>query len=138
MAHQFLDRPHRGSSHHTECRIVDPATGADARRDEPGEVWVRGPQVMKGYLNNLEATSATVDAHGWLRTGDIGTVDEDGFLEVTDRLKELIKVKGYQVAPPNWRVCFSGIRRLPTSRSSASSTETPANGPRRSSSPANP
>ena len=54
---------------------------------------------MKGYLNNLEATAATVDADGWLHTGDIGTVDEDGFLEAIDRLKELIKVKGYQVAP---------------------------------------
>jgi acyl-CoA synthetase (AMP-forming)/AMP-acid ligase II len=64
-----------------------------------GEVWARGPQVMKGYLNNPEATAATVDADGWLHTGDIGFVDEDGFLEVTDRLKELIKVKGFQVAP---------------------------------------
>ena len=76
----------------TECRIVDPATGRDARRDQPGEVWVRGPQVMKGYLNNRDATAATFDADGWLHTGDIGTVDDDGFLEVTDRLKELIKV----------------------------------------------
>jgi acyl-CoA synthetase (AMP-forming)/AMP-acid ligase II len=83
----------------TECRIVDPPTGTDAGPGEAGEVWVRGPQVMKGYLNNLEATAATVDADGWLHTGDIGVVDEDGFLEVTDRLKELIKVKGYQVAP---------------------------------------
>ena len=83
----------------TECRIVDPATGTDAGPGEPGEVWARGPQVMKGYLNNLEATAATIDGDGWLHTGDIGIVDEDGFLEVTDRLKELIKVKGYQVAP---------------------------------------
>jgi len=62
-------------------------------------VWVRGPQVMKGYLNNPEATAVTVDADAWLHTGDIGVVDGDGYLEVTDRLKELIKVKGYQVAP---------------------------------------
>jgi acyl-CoA synthetase (AMP-forming)/AMP-acid ligase II len=83
----------------TECRIVDPLTRIDADPGVPGEVWVRGPQVMKGYLNNREATAATVDDDGWLHTGDIGIVDEDGFLEVTDRLKELIKVKGYQVAP---------------------------------------
>jgi acyl-CoA synthetase (AMP-forming)/AMP-acid ligase II len=83
----------------TECRIVDPATGCDVGAGEVGEVWARGPQVMKGYLNNPDATAATVDADGWLHTGDIGFVDEDGFLEVTDRLKELIKVKGFQVAP---------------------------------------
>jgi acyl-CoA synthetase (AMP-forming)/AMP-acid ligase II len=83
----------------TECRIVDPSTGRDVGAGEVGEVWARGPQVMKGYLNNPDATAATVDADGWLHTGDIGFVDEDGFLEVTDRLKELIKVKGFQVAP---------------------------------------
>ena len=54
---------------------------------------------MKGYLNNPEATARTVDADGWLRTGDIGIVDEDGYLEIVDRLKELIKVNGFQVAP---------------------------------------
>ena len=83
----------------TECRMVDPATGADVGPGVPGEVWVRGPQVMKGYLNNPTATAATVDADGWLHTGDIGVIDDDGYLEVTDRLKELIKVKGYQVPP---------------------------------------
>jgi acyl-CoA synthetase (AMP-forming)/AMP-acid ligase II len=83
----------------TEGRIVDPATGADLGAGEPGEVWVRGPQVMKGYLNNPEATASTVDQEGWLRTGDIGIVDADGYLTIVDRLKELIKVKGYQVAP---------------------------------------
>jgi acyl-CoA synthetase (AMP-forming)/AMP-acid ligase II len=83
----------------TECRIVDPASGDDVGVGVAGEIWVRGPQVMKGYLNNPEATAVTVDADGWLHTGDIGIVDEDGFLQVTDRLKELIKVKGYQVAP---------------------------------------
>jgi acyl-CoA synthetase (AMP-forming)/AMP-acid ligase II len=83
----------------TEGRTVDPETGRDLGVGEAGEVWVRGPQVMKGYLNNAEATAKTVDADGWLRTGDIGVVDADGYLEIVDRLKELIKVKGFQVAP---------------------------------------
>ena len=83
----------------TEGRMVDPQTGLDVAVGEAGEVWVRGPQVMKGYLNNPEATAKTVDADGWLHTGDIGVVDEDGYLEIVDRLKELIKVKGFQVAP---------------------------------------
>jgi acyl-CoA synthetase (AMP-forming)/AMP-acid ligase II len=83
----------------TECRIVCPETGRDLGANDTGEVWVRGPQVMKGYLNNPEATARTVDADGWLHTGDIGVVDDDGYLLVVDRLKELIKVKGFQVAP---------------------------------------
>ncbi len=83
----------------TELRIVDPATGDDLGEGKAGEVWIRGPQVMKGYLNNPEATAITVDAAGWLHTGDIGIVDAEGYLEVVDRLKELIKVKAFQVAP---------------------------------------
>lgn len=83
----------------TEHRIVDPATGEDLGPDADGELWVRGPQVMKGYLNNPEATAATLVGDGWLRTGDIGHVDAGGYLFVVDRLKELIKVKGFQVAP---------------------------------------
>jgi acyl-CoA synthetase (AMP-forming)/AMP-acid ligase II len=82
-----------------EMRIIDPASGADVPTGQPGEVWVRGPNVMRGYLNNPEATAATVDRDGWLHTGDIGSVDADGYLTVVDRLKELIKVKGLQVAP---------------------------------------
>ena len=82
-----------------EQRIVDPESGNDVPTGQPGEVWVRGPNVMKGYLNNPEATAKTVDADGWLHTGDIGIVDDDGYLTVIDRLKELIKVKGLQVAP---------------------------------------
>jgi 4-coumarate--CoA ligase len=83
----------------TECRIVDPLTGGDLGLGDEGELWIRGPQVMKGYLNNPEATAACLDAEGWLRTGDIALFDPDGYLFIRDRLKELIKVKGFQVAP---------------------------------------
>jgi acyl-CoA synthetase (AMP-forming)/AMP-acid ligase II len=83
----------------TEMMIVDPATGRALGPDEDGEVCVRGPQVMAGYLNNQQATAATIDKNGWLHTGDIGHVDEDGHLYIVDRLKELIKCKGFQVAP---------------------------------------
>jgi 4-coumarate--CoA ligase len=83
----------------TECRIVEPATGRDLDAGEEGELWVRGPQVMKGYLNNPEATAAALTGDGWLRSGDIAAYDGDGYLYIRDRLKELIKVKGFQVAP---------------------------------------
>ena len=83
----------------TEARIVDAITGVDAEPRAHGEIWVRGPQVMKGYLNQPEATAAMIDANGWLHTGDIGYADEDGCFFVIDRMKELIKFKGLQVAP---------------------------------------
>ena len=83
----------------TECRLVDPATGEDAAPGERGELWVRGPQVMKGYLNNAQATAETLDGEGWLHTGDVAIVDDEGRYTVVDRVKELIKYKGYQVAP---------------------------------------
>ena len=83
----------------TELRIVDPLTGEDLGIGEDGEIWVRGPQVMKGYLNNEQATAHTLDADGWLHTGDIGHVDPDDHVFVVDRLKELIKYKGFQVPP---------------------------------------
>jgi acyl-CoA synthetase (AMP-forming)/AMP-acid ligase II len=83
----------------TECRVVDPATGEDLGVGEDGEIWVRGPQVMVGYLANDEATAATIDEEGWLHTGDIGHVEDDGHWMIVDRLKELIKYKGFQVPP---------------------------------------
>ncbi len=82
----------------TECRLVDPATEEDVAAGGRGEIWIRGPQVMRGYLRNPDATAATL-VDGWLRTGDIGTVDADGWFTIVDRLKELIKYKGFQVAP---------------------------------------
>ncbi len=80
----------------TECRIV--VDGRDAGPGEAGELWVRGPQVMLGYHNRPEATAETL-VDGWLRTGDLAEVDAEGWVYIRDRLKELIKVKGFQVAP---------------------------------------
>ncbi len=82
----------------TECRLVNP-DGEDEGVDGEGELWVRGPQVMKGYLNNPEATAATIDADGWLHTGDVARIDADGHTYIVDRVKELIKYKGFQVPP---------------------------------------
>jgi acyl-CoA synthetase (AMP-forming)/AMP-acid ligase II len=83
----------------TEGRIVDPASGGELGAGEQGEICVRGPQIMKGYLGRPEATAAMIDAEGWLHTGDIGYADDDGDFFVVDRLKELIKYKGCPVAP---------------------------------------
>ena len=83
----------------TEAMIVDIETLAPLGPGHDGELWVRGPQVMRGYLNRPDATDITIVEGGWLRTGDIASVDEDGYFTIVDRLKELIKYKGYQVAP---------------------------------------
>ncbi|MCU1266338.1 MAG: 4-coumarate--CoA ligase family protein [Acidobacteria bacterium] len=83
----------------TECKIVDLETGEPRGTNKEGELCVRGPQVMKGYLNRPEATAHTIDADGWLHTGDVGYADEDGHFFIVDRAKELIKYKGFQVAP---------------------------------------
>lgn len=110
-----------------ELKIVDPETGASLARNHPGEICIRGHQIMKGtylllfvliyysnvrfvgyvlivvdhagYLNDPEATRTTIDKQGWLHTGDIGFIDDDEELFIVDRLKELIKYKGFQVAP---------------------------------------
>jgi acyl-CoA synthetase (AMP-forming)/AMP-acid ligase II len=95
IKHGSIGRPVAG----TECRVVNPATHIDAGPAEDGEIWIRGPQVMLGYLNCPEATRATIDSEGWLHTGDIGHADADGDFFIVDRLKELIKYKGMQVAP---------------------------------------
>ncbi len=83
----------------TEIRLVDPDTGEDKGVGEEGELWVRGPQVMKGYLNNDEATKITIDDDGWLHTGDVAVLDEHHHVSIVDRVKELIKYKGFQVPP---------------------------------------
>lgn len=83
----------------TEIRIVDPETGDDVAPGERGELWIRGPQVMIGYLNNPEATAETIDADGFLHTGDVAILDEYNHVSIVDRIKELIKYKGFQVPP---------------------------------------
>ena len=83
----------------TELMVVEPDTGRAVNAGECGELWVRGPQVMAGYLNQPAATAEMLGDGGWLRTGDLGLVDAEGHVVVLDRLKELIKVDGYQVAP---------------------------------------
>ncbi|KAF7083967.1 hypothetical protein CFC21_087682, partial [Triticum aestivum] len=80
-------------------KIVDPDTGASLGRNQPGEICIRGEQIMKGYLNDPESTKNTIDKDGWLHTGDIGLVDDDDEIFIVDRLKEIIKYKGFQVAP---------------------------------------
>lgn len=81
----------------TEARVVDPVTLQATTG--PGELWIRGPQVMRGYLGNPTATENAIVEGGWLRTGDAVRIDESGVVWVVDRLKEIIKYKGYQIAP---------------------------------------
>lgn len=85
-------------------KLVDPETGdeipvPDEGLSKTGELWFKGPNVMAGYLNNDEATRSTIDEDGWLHTGDLAQVDARGLVYIVDRLKELIKYKGYQVPP---------------------------------------
>ncbi|CAI9098528.1 OLC1v1035193C1 [Oldenlandia corymbosa var. corymbosa] len=82
-----------------EMKIVDPETNLSLPRNQKGEICIRGDQIMKGYLNDPEATKNTIDEDGWLHTGDIGYIDDDDEIFIVDRLKELIKYKGFQVAP---------------------------------------
>ncbi|GJN36791.1 hypothetical protein PR202_gb25687 [Eleusine coracana subsp. coracana] len=82
-----------------ELKIIDPDTGKSLGRNQSGEICIRGQQIMKGYLNNPEATKNTIDADGWLHTGDVGYVDDDDEIFIVDRLKEIIKYRGFQVAP---------------------------------------
>ncbi len=92
----------------TEARLVDPTTGHDAAPATEGELWIRGPQVMKGYLANEEATAEALDPDGWLHTGDIARIEDDGHTFIVDRLKELIKVKGFQVPPAELEALLTG------------------------------
>jgi len=84
----------------TELKIVDFSDGHEITEpNKEGEFLIRGPQIMKGYFNNVAATKNTIDEEGYLHTGDIGYIDADGYYYVVDRVKELIKYKGFQVPP---------------------------------------
>ena len=88
----------------TESKLVDPETLEEVPLpsegvSEVGELWVRGPQIMAGYLNKPEQTAEALPGDGWLRTGDLANADPEGNVHIVDRLKELIKYKGYQVPP---------------------------------------
>lgn len=82
----------------TEVRIVG-EDGTDQPRGKPGELWLKGPQIMKGYLNNADATAETIVEDGWLRTGDVAIVDDEGYLSIVDRMKDMVIVSGFNVFP---------------------------------------
>ncbi|ODT23093.1 AMP-binding protein [Microbacterium sp. SCN 69-37] len=96
------------------CKLVDTETGEeiteieDDGRTRPGELWVQGPNVMLGYLNKPAATAETLDADGFLHTGDIAVYHDGGYFSIVDRVKELIKYKGYQIAPAELEALLLG------------------------------
>lgn len=109
----------------TKAKVINYDTGKTAGPNEKGEICIHGPQVMLGYHNNPEATAATLDKDGWLHTGDIGYYDDEGQFFIVDRMKELIKVKGFQVPPAELEellrlhpaVIDAGVTGVPDTRS---------------------
>ena len=106
---RLMPEPHRDTDHperlvsagqlvpDAEVRVVDPNTLDDVPAGEQGELWFRTPQLMKGYLNKPDATAEVITEDGWFRTGDVGRVDEDGYIFVEDRLKDMIITGGENV-----------------------------------------
>jgi acyl-CoA synthetase (AMP-forming)/AMP-acid ligase II len=84
----------------TEVRVVDPESGQEVATGEPGELWFKTPQLMEGYLNKPDETAKVIDADGWFHTGDIGRVDEGGYVYVSDRLKDMIISGGENIYSP--------------------------------------
>lgn len=81
-----------------KAKVINPSTGEALGRNEEGELCFKGPLIMKQYCRNPEATAEMIDKDGWMHTGDLGYYDEDGHFFVVDRMKELIKYKGFQVS----------------------------------------
>ncbi len=100
------------------CKLIDLDTGEEITeidadgRTRPGELWIKGPNVMLGYLGKPEATAETLDAEGFLHTGDVATYDEGGWFTIVDRVKELIKYKGYQIAPAELEALLLGHPKI--------------------------
>lgn len=103
-----LDNPNEGLRHTgstgglvagVESKIISVDKMKALAPNQLGEIWIRGPNMMQGYFNNLQATKLTIDKQGWVHTGDLGYFDNEGRLYVVDRIKELIKYKGFQIAP---------------------------------------
>ncbi|WP_243073764.1 AMP-binding protein [Microbacterium sp. SS28] len=96
------------------CKLIDPATGDEITElgedgvTAAGELWIKGPNVMLGYLDNPAATAETLDADGFLHTGDVAIYHDGGYFSIVDRVKELIKYKGYQIAPAELEALLLG------------------------------
>lgn len=82
----------------TDMKLVDD-DGNEVKQGESGEIWIKGPQVMQGYYNKPEETAKVITPDGWLKTGDIAVVSEDGFFKIVDRKKDMILVSGFNVFP---------------------------------------
>uniref|UniRef100_A0A0E0EA52 4-coumarate--CoA ligase n=1 Tax=Oryza meridionalis TaxID=40149 RepID=A0A0E0EA52_9ORYZ len=95
-----------------EVKIADHVTGKPLPAGQQGELWVRGPAIMTGYVGDNEANASTFDSQGWLKTGDLCYIDQDGFLFVVDRLKELIKYKAYQVPPAELELVLHSLPQI--------------------------
>ncbi|XP_075222449.1 luciferin 4-monooxygenase-like [Lycorma delicatula] len=93
-------------------KVIDIENGKSLGPGAIGELCFRGPQVMQGYFNNEKATKETIDSDGWLHTGDLGYYDKEGYFYIVDRLKELIKYKGYQVAPAELEALILSIPEI--------------------------
>lgn len=89
-----------------QLKIVDIQTGKNLGVNCEGEICFRGPIMFKGYLNNPSATSATIERNGWLHTGDVGRIDQNGHIFITDRLKELIKFQMFTIFPAEIENCL--------------------------------